>query len=151
MEPDCMTRLAGYIYAAVEAERATKADWQAWADRMIEAGVTPDWIIDLSLARSKEQAVAALAPLGTYDADAALGHFAIRHLYSPLPLRQFVMEASRLSFNDWADCEFTNLLDRSNAGTSESKIFAELAPRFAPSVDEAERQWKELFPERGEP
>lgn len=153
MEPDRLTRLAGYLYAAIEAGRATKADWQAWADRMIEAGATPDWIIDLSLARSKEQATARIGPPRAFETDSALGHASIRLLLDEITLREFLIEAKRLASeggygDEFFDMRFAEKLRQLDAGTPESTIFAELAPLLAPLVDEAERQWKELFPER---
>lgn len=160
MTSDDLTRLASYLYAAIEAGRATKADWQRWADRMIEAGATSDWIIDLSLARSKDQAVAQLARLGPFDVEsvqvsyfdvqATLGHLGIRYCYFQLPFREFLREAARLSYDSYSGgFEFYDLVERLDAGSSEATIFAELAPRFAPLIDEAERQWSELFPENG--
>lgn len=146
MHQDHLSRLAGYLYAAIEAGRATKEDWRAWADRMIETGVTPDWIIDLSLARSKEQATAKLEEFGSVDGDATTGHLAVRYLFQAIPLRGFLTEASWRANYDYAAID--EALERLDEGTSESTIFAELAPRLAPLVDEAERQWKELFPER---
>ena len=120
---------------------------------MLEAGVTPDWIIDLSLARSKEQATARIGPPRAFETDSALGHASIRLLLDEITLREFLIEAKRLASeggygDEFFDMRFAEKLRQLDAGTPESTIFAELAPLLAPLVDEAERQWKELFPER---
>lgn len=70
--------------------------------------------------------------------------------FTQLPFPEFLREAARLSYDSYnGGYEFSGLLERLDGGIQESTIFAEIAPRFTPFVDEAERQWKELFPDKG--
>lgn len=151
MEPDDLKRLASYLYAAVEAGRATKDDWQRWADRMIEEGVTSDWILGLRLAKSTDQAISLLVWAGPLDRDVAIGHKWILYYDGEITLRQFLQYAHDCALE--ADDElavhssvFSRGIESLDRNASETDAIRIVETFVHPLSVEAERQWRELFP-----
>lgn len=147
MDDDEVKLSALRLYAAVEGLKARRWHWRAWADRMLAAGVTAPWVHELKNAEWREHASAALRTQVPLDLEAAVGYASLVYLFHELNRAQLTEEFARLSRLEYADCETGELLKGLGENATDAAIDAIISPRVAPMIKEADRQWRELFPD----
>ena len=147
--------------AAVETEFSVACEWIPWADRMIaESDELPLWIIDLSVARSRQDALAAIYSCTctlnqqVWDrinpTELKFGFMFLRFQRGDTTLSSLLMDAGELSdrVNYRMDCSIFYKLameaEMQATISSSEDLFERVSGIFAPFADRAITLWSML-------
>jgi hypothetical protein len=140
---------------AIEAGYAMPQDWIPWEDKkLLDINEPPIWIIELSVAKSKGEALAALSPAFRTIPDTSYEHLNRTSLY--LGFLYLAYERSDLSLIDLLttsgkaadnanvaiDCSaFYSLASQVESGCDHKSIAERTTSLFAPLKDTAIAEW----------
>lgn len=135
------------LWNIIESGMYQKADWQAWADKIIlENDEVDKWIYDLSLAATKEDVLNALFVshdgYGAYylttkfcDYEVFEGYYYLLYKEGKMDLKDFLWESANLQDAYACDHSFYGLID-----CDISEISDKINNHFKPYAEEALRQ-----------